>query len=74
LRYSAPGKVLSFVRRNDADKVFAVFNLSPEAQTVGFEQTLYHGKYRQFPDGEKEQLAAGSKLTLAPWEYRVYER
>lgn len=71
---TAPGKVLSFVRRNDVDKVFAVFNLSPEAQTVGFEQTLYHGKYRQFPEGEKVQLAAGSKLTLAPWEYRVYER
>ena len=45
---SIPNKVLSFVRRNERDKVFAVFNFSKSAQTADFSETLFHGKYAIF--------------------------
>lgn len=68
---NVPAKVLSFVRQNEHDKVFAVFNLSPESQTVTFRDHLYHGNYVDFSGGETVELDASS-IKLAPWEYRIY--
>jgi len=65
-------QVLSFVRKDERSKVFAVFNLSSKPQTVGFEQSLFHGDYRNRFGGERVRFAADSKLTLEPWAYRVY--
>lgn len=65
-------QVLSFVRQDANDKVFAVFNLSPKAQTVRFEQTLFHGDYIEHFSRESATLDAATALELKPWEYRVY--
>jgi len=67
-----PDKVLSFVRRNDTDRVFAVFNFSPQALTVRFRPTLHHGDYRDFASGQRVQLDASTALEMAPWSYRVF--
>ena len=71
---SAPAQVLSFVRRNDADKVFAVFNFSAQPQTVRFEETLFRGRYVDAFDDAPVVLEASSTLSLAPWQYRVLLR
>lgn len=68
----APGKVLAFVRRDAASKVFAVFNFSPEPRTVRFEEALHHGRYREFRGGEVG-LGADSALELGPWQFRIFE-
>ena len=67
-------QVLSFVRQDANGKVFAVFNLSPQAQTVRFEQTLFHGDYIEHFSGKSATLDASTALELKPWEYRVYVR
>ena len=70
---SAPGTVLSFVRQNDRDKVFAVLNFSKEAKIVKFEDAgLYAGAYTDYFSGEKTQLTAATELTLPPWAWRVF--
>lgn len=69
-----PSEVFSFVRRNDADKVFAIFNFSPESQDVGFEESLYHGMYEDYPAGRRVELDADTRLSMAPWSYRVFVR
>lgn len=69
----ATGKVLSFVRQDERSKVFAVFNFTAQARTVRFQETLYHGDYREFR-GDRASLDAGSALELAPWQYRVFVR
>lgn len=71
---SAPQQVLSFVRGNDRDKVFAVFNLSPKPVEVAFEQALFPGTYTVFGSNRVATLRAETKLALVPWEYRIYER
>ncbi len=71
---SVPDKVLSFVRRNENDKVFAVINFSAEPQTVTFTGELHHDAYREFFSGDEVEFDARSELTLAPWGYRVYIR
>ncbi len=70
----APTAVLSFVRQNDRDKVFAVFNFSKEARTVAFEEGLFPGTYTDFSTGERVELGASTRLDLGPWAYRIFVR
>jgi glycosidase len=69
-----PKSVISFVRGSEEDKVFAVFNLSAEAQDVGFSESLYHGEYRDYFVGDVTMLDAQARLRLEPWDFRVYVR
>lgn len=64
--------VLSFVRQNEKDKVFAIFNFSDEAKKVTFKEPLYHGNYTTFGTNESTTLNEDSSIELNPWEYRVY--
>ena len=70
----APGKVLSFVRRNEKDAVFAVFNFSEKARAVSFSESLHHGRWRDAFSGEIADVGAGSRITLPAWGYRVLVR
>lgn len=65
-------QVLSFVRQNDTDKVFAVFNFSDKAQNVNFKAHLHHGSYVEYLSGEQAEFDTDSSLQLAPWAYRIY--
>ena len=69
---SAPNQVFSFIRQNDADKVFAAINFSGQPQTITFKDTLYHGKYTEYLSEQAVELDASSKLTVKPWGYQVF--
>ena len=69
---SAESEVLSFVRENERDKIFAVFNFSAEPQAVTFAETLHHGAYTDYFTGEPAEFAGPSHMVLEPWGYRVY--
>ncbi len=64
--------VLSFVRQNEENKVFAVINFSDEEQSVQFEESLHHGSYVEYFSNEEENIDAGSVLKIEPWGYRVF--
>lgn len=69
---SAPEKVLSFVRGNARDKVFAVINFSAEPQTVSFSDAPYAGRYREYFSGERVDISERSELALPAWGYRIF--
>ena len=69
---SAPNAVFSFIRQNDKDKVFAVINFSAKPQTVTFKDNLCHGHYTEYLSGQPTDLDANSKVTLKPWESKIY--
>ncbi len=69
---SAPGKVFSFVRQNDRDKVFVVINFSAEPKTVTFKDGLYQGGYREYFSNQAVSLDASARIDLEPWGYRVF--
>lgn len=69
---SAHNEVLSFVRQNEHDKVFAVLNFSKEGRTVKFEQGPFEGSYRDFFSGERIEFHGAAELHLGPWDYRVF--
>ena len=37
-----------------------------------FKDTLYHGKYTEYFAGQPADLDANSKLTLKPWESKIF--
>lgn len=65
-------EVFSFVRQNDKDKVFAVFNFSHEQKEVTFKETLYHGSYREFQENKQVTFDAKSVVKLQPWSYKIF--
>lgn len=69
-----PKQVLSFVRQNAKDKVFAVFNLSAKPATVKFSGDLHLGRYRDWKTKEQVEFKADGGMTLAPWSYQLYVR
>ena len=68
---TASKQVLSFVREKDGDKVLALFNLSARPQAIAFTDGPVAGRYRDFEGGGPVTIDARSKVTLAPWSYRV---
>ncbi|TNE49696.1 MAG: alpha-amlyase [Bacteroidetes bacterium] len=69
---SSESEILSFVRKNEQDKVFAVFNFSEKDQNVTFKETLYPGKYTDFFTKEQVDLEEGLELKLKAWGYKVF--
>lgn len=64
--------VLSFVRQNEKDKVFAIFNFSDKKHTVEFGETLYHGQYKDYFSETFITFSDGTNLELKPWSYKVF--
>jgi hypothetical protein len=71
---NAPLQVLSFVRQNERDKVFAVFNFCDRPQSVSFSEALHHGDYTDFFSGEAAHFDGETQLEIERWGYRVYVR
>jgi glycosidase len=69
---SSPDTVLSFVRHDAHDKVFAVFNFSPTPVRARFKEALFPGTYTDYFSGVRVALAESSEVELPAWGYRVF--
>jgi glycosidase len=69
---SANADVFAFTRGTAGERVFAVFNLSPRAQTLTFDKARHHGRYADALTGEPASFAGGESLDLPAWGYRIY--
>ena len=70
-------KIFACVRHLDGcckgNTVIAVMNMSGEEQTVTLDLTGYEGKYRCLC-GKKHALKTAQSFTLAPWQFKIFER
>lgn len=71
---NTPGKILSFVRQNNQDTVFAVFNFSANVQTVVFRQSLHHGNYTDYFSKEPALFDEKTRLNITPWGFKIFTR
>ncbi|NND60759.1 MAG: alpha-amylase [Gammaproteobacteria bacterium] len=71
---SSPESILSFVRAQDGDKVFAVFNFSKHPRDVLFDDGPHYGAYRDWFSGETQQFDSSTTLRMSPWSYRIFVR
>jgi len=65
-------EVLSFVRQNVKNKVFAVFNFSDKKQHVEFTGKHLCGEYTDFATGEKTHVSENFTCNLSPWGWKVF--
>jgi len=71
---SNPEQLFSFTRKDNASSIIAVFNLSDKPANMRFTTKLAEGDYKAFKTGEAVTLTADTKLSLEPWDYRIYIR
>ena len=64
--------VFSFVREKSSDKVFVVVNLSNAEQEVVFSGSAFLGAYTEIFSQFAATFSQDARLTLQPWEYRVF--
>ncbi len=65
--------VLTFVRRNNENTLFAVFNLSNKKSEAELQCSIADGYYKEyFTNKHFEVIADAKSLKLEPWEYRIY--
>jgi glycosidase len=64
--------VFAFTRSNEKDKVFAVFNLSALAQNIDLTGDDYIDSYTELFSNEKVEFNTEAKLTLEPWEFKIF--
>ena len=72
VRNTHPNQVLSFVRMNEQDKVFALFNFSVESQNIQLIDGPFDGEYTDFFTGDEVAFQSGDSLELPAWSYKVY--
>ena len=65
--------IFAFVRQKDECKVFAVFNLTNQEQTITLQSTLYPGNYRNVFTDDSVTFSENAVITLPAWGYKVYE-
>ncbi|MBN1665615.1 MAG: alpha amylase C-terminal domain-containing protein, partial [Anaerolineales bacterium] len=69
---SAPNQVLSFLRQQGDNRIFAVFNFSDQPQTACFGAGPQQGRYVEYFSSQPGKFGNHTELDLQPWEYRVY--
>lgn len=67
-----PNQVFSFVRQDENDKVFAVFNFSAQPLTIQFKETLCHGSYTNAFTNQPIRFDEASTCALPAWGYQVF--
>ncbi len=68
---SSKGKVLSFIREKDGDKVLALFNMSGDSQSFTLSDGPFVGAYSEFDGGARTTLAEDSNITMEPWTNKI---
>lgn len=66
------GKVFSFVRHNEDEKVFVIINFSREQVDVMFAEPLFEGEYAHWESDERIIFNVDSSTKLGPWEFQIW--
>lgn len=65
--------VYAFVRKNDKDKVVAIFNFSAEKVSFDLSSEMLEGEYINLFSGENKVLSGAETMSFGPWEYLILE-
>jgi glycosidase len=65
-------QVYCFVRKDAANKILVLLNLSGEKQSISINSGELDGKYIEWFSGVPVQYESGHSFDLEPWAYRMY--
>ena len=72
IKSSNDSSIFAFTRKDDTEKLFAIFNLSAKAQKISFVGDEYIDSYNDFMTGDANVFTKGDEITLKPWEFHIY--
>jgi glycosidase len=64
-------RVFTFVRQRDGDKIFGIFNMSGQPQTVRFTDGPFAGSYTDYRDGAAVSVDGATEMMIPAWGHRV---
>ncbi len=64
--------ILAFIRYNNADKVFTIFNMSKKEKSVTIDSEFIEGDYFDFKNGSKVHIGNSLNLILQPWTFKIF--
>lgn len=64
--------VFSFLRKNETEKLFSIFNLSDKDLKITLEGDEYVDIFNDYMSGESKIFVKGEELNLKPWEFHIY--
>ncbi len=65
--------VYAFVRKNETDKVLAIFNFGTEKVTFDLSSEIMEGEYVNVLTGENKTMSGAESMTMEPWEFLIME-
>ncbi|HQP77856.1 MAG TPA: alpha-amylase family glycosyl hydrolase, partial [Saprospiraceae bacterium] len=73
---SSPEEVLCFVRKKGNSELISLFNLSGKEAKVKYsgDGKITEGRYTEYFSGNKADIQSTGRLSLSPWEYKIYIR
>ncbi|MEW5846563.1 MAG: alpha-amylase family glycosyl hydrolase [Bacteroidota bacterium] len=70
---TADSSIFAFIRENETQKLFALFNLSPKEQTFSFTGDAHlNTNYVEYFSNTPKEFSKDEKVTLKPWEFLIY--
>ncbi|HDP76051.1 MAG TPA: alpha-amylase [Bacteroidales bacterium] len=70
---TADSSVFAFVRENETQKLFAIFNLSAKDQAFNFTGDAHlNSSYVDYFNNSPKTFTKGEGVTLKPWEFSIY--
>ncbi|MBZ0200663.1 MAG: alpha-amylase [Ignavibacteriaceae bacterium] len=69
---SSSDTVQAFIRGKNENKLFAVFNFSPDSKTVYLSSPLINDDYIDYFTGDTTTFNSSILMKLKPWEYKVF--
>jgi len=72
IKSSNDSSVFAFIRRNNSEKMFAVFNLSGNIQKISFDGDDYLDTYKDYFNGDNKSFDKGGIIELKPWEFHIF--
>jgi len=70
---SADSVIYAFLRIKGDDRIFSVFNLSPNQQIFRLSGDTHNGLYREIFTGEERKYTGNDDVILPPWDFLIYK-
>ncbi len=64
--------VFPFIREEEGDKIFAIFNFSNKEQSIKIDDDEISGEYKKLFSNDEIKIDKSIQILLPPWGYQIY--
>lgn len=72
VKSSNDSSIFAFVRKNETEKMFALFNLTSKSQKISLDGEVYIDSYKDYMTNEDRAFTKGEMVELKPWEFHIF--